>query len=90
MSTTQASWIFSVSTDDFQKRVVEKSHDVPVVTDRDSIPADNEHYADWAHMTDQGCASMAERFSRFLVAHRVVPEILAERERRGSTTETRH
>ena len=30
------------------------SHGVPVLTDRDSVPADDAHYVDWAHMTDAG------------------------------------
>jgi hypothetical protein len=53
------------------------SHGVPVVTDRDSVPADDAHYVDWAHMTDAGSARMAERFHRFLVEQRVVTNVIA-------------
>lgn len=42
------------------------SHGVPVVADRDSIPGDDQHFADWAHFADQGSAAMGVRFARFL------------------------
>jgi lysophospholipase L1-like esterase len=41
------------------------SHDIPVLAERDSIPADDEHFADCIHMADAGCALMAQRFGRF-------------------------
>ena len=43
-----------------------RSHDVPVVDDRDAIPADAEHFTDCMHLADKGAASMANRFFRFL------------------------
>jgi lysophospholipase L1-like esterase len=39
---------------------------VPIVEDRDSIPGDGVHFADWAHFTDQGAVLMAQRFARFI------------------------
>ena len=55
------------------------SHGVPVVTDRDGVPADDRHYVDWAHMTDLGNASMAERFRRFFVEQGLIAKVLAAR-----------
>lgn len=43
-----------------------ESHGVPVVADRDSIPGDDRHFADWAHFADEGAAAMGDRFARFL------------------------
>jgi lysophospholipase L1-like esterase len=43
-----------------------RSLGVPVVDDRTAVPADAEHFVDWAHMTDAGCARMAERFHKYL------------------------
>jgi hypothetical protein len=43
-----------------------RSHDVPVVDDRDAIPADAEHFTDCMHLADKGATSMANRFLRFL------------------------
>ena len=42
---------------------------LPVVDDRNAIPADAAHFADCMHLADQGNAVMAERFSRFIQAH---------------------
>ena len=41
---------------------------LPVVTDTDSIPADDEHFADCIHFADAGCERMAKRFADFLDA----------------------
>ncbi|MGH9387881.1 MAG: SGNH/GDSL hydrolase family protein [Vicinamibacterales bacterium] len=43
-----------------------RTRGVPVVDDRTAVPADREHFVDWAHMTDAGCVLMAERFRRYL------------------------
>jgi lysophospholipase L1-like esterase len=43
-----------------------KSRGIPVVDDRDSIPGDDEHFADWAHFNDAGAALMGRRFAGFL------------------------
>jgi lysophospholipase L1-like esterase len=43
------------------------SRGIPVVEDRDSIPADDEHFADYMHLTDAGCELMAKRFVDFIV-----------------------
>jgi hypothetical protein len=53
------------------------SRGVPVLADRDGVPADDAHYVDWAHMTDAGSASMAKRFHRFFVEQRLVANAIA-------------
>lgn len=42
-------------------------HGVPVIEDLESIPADEEHFADCIHFADAGCERMAERFANCLV-----------------------
>jgi lysophospholipase L1-like esterase len=42
------------------------SHRVPVVEECSSIPADAKHFVDCFHLSDDGCALMAERFAQFL------------------------
>jgi hypothetical protein len=61
------------------------AHDVPVVDDRTMIPADAEHFVDWAHMTDAGSAVQAERFRRFLVTSGMIRKIV-DRRRANSTS----
>jgi GDSL-like lipase/acylhydrolase family protein len=39
---------------------------IPVVDDRDAVPADAVHYADCMHLTDAGADAMAQRFFRYL------------------------
>lgn len=58
------------------------SHGVPVVEERDSIPADSEHYADWAHMTDAGARQMAQRFEHFLTTTGIVDQIVSAKIRK--------
>jgi hypothetical protein len=41
---------------------------LPVVDDRNVIPADADHFADCMHLTDMGNEMMAERFFRFIQA----------------------
>ena len=52
----------------YNDAIVDFAHarDVPVLTDTDSIPADDEHFADCMHLTDAGCRRMAQRFFEFL------------------------
>ena len=54
-----------------------RAHGMAAVDDRDAIPADDDHYADFVHMTDQGCVRMAERFERFIVDQEIIPGIVA-------------
>lgn len=42
-----------------------EAHGIPVVDDRNRIPADAEHYVDCMHLTDAGCEAMARRFAEF-------------------------
>ena len=60
------------------------SQGIPVVTDREGVPADDEHYVDWAHMTDRGNASMAERFRRFFVEQGLITRAIAARQSASS------
>lgn len=39
---------------------------IPVVDDREAIPADGDHFADCMHLLDRGSQAMADRFDRFL------------------------
>lgn len=47
-------------------------HGLPIVTDTDSIPADDAHFADCIHFADAGCDLMAKRFADFLDARGLV------------------
>jgi lysophospholipase L1-like esterase len=53
-------------------RAFAQTHDLPVVIDTDSIPADDEHFADFIHFADAGCSAMAKRFADFLVERELV------------------
>lgn len=53
-------------------RAFAKTHQLPIVLDTDSIPADGEHFADCIHFTDAGSALMAQRFANFLVERELV------------------
>jgi lysophospholipase L1-like esterase len=48
------------------------THHVPVIDDRDSIPGDSAHFADWAHFTDQGAAAMGRRFAGFIEQNKLL------------------
>ena len=45
---------------------------IPVIRERDSIPADKEHFVDCMHLADAGCALMADRFATFLISQSIV------------------
>ena len=45
-----------------------RTHHLPVVDDRDAIPATDEYFADCMHLADKGNEAQAERFSRFIQA----------------------
>jgi lysophospholipase L1-like esterase len=59
-----------------------ESHGVPVVADRDSIPGDDQHFADWAHFADEGAAAMGARFARFLEERGLVRDAIGRVSRR--------
>jgi lysophospholipase L1-like esterase len=42
------------------------SHGAPVVEESGSIPADAKHFVDCFHLSDEGCALLADRFVQFL------------------------
>jgi lysophospholipase L1-like esterase len=54
-----------------------------VIDNRDVIPPDSRHFADYMHLTDQGNAVMAERFRQGLKASRALEQAL---ERIGART----
>jgi len=54
------------------------SHGVSVIDDRDSIPGDDEHFADWVHFADAGAAAMGERFARFIDGHELLRPAIAK------------
>jgi lysophospholipase L1-like esterase len=43
-----------------------KRQNLPVVDDREAIPADAQHFTDCMHLGDRGAEAMAERFARYL------------------------
>jgi lysophospholipase L1-like esterase len=44
-----------------------KRQNLPVVDDREAIPADAEHFTDCMHLADKGAEAMADRFARYLL-----------------------
>ena len=52
------------------------SHQIPVVEDRTSIPADDAHFADFVHLRDAGCEAMAERFARLFDEQKILDPIV--------------
>ena len=52
---------------------------LPVVDDRDSIPADAEHFTDCMHLADKGAEAMAERFVRYLRPSGIGMNLIAAR-----------
>src|SRR5262249_4427880 len=56
-----------------------RSQRIPVVEDRESIPADSKHFADCMHLTDAGCTTMAGRFARFLESNKMIDRIIGTR-----------
>jgi lysophospholipase L1-like esterase len=52
------------------------SRGIPVVTDRQSVPADETHFADFAHFTDAGCDVLAGRFADFLAEKEILEPIV--------------
>jgi len=40
---------------------------LPVVDDREAVPADAEHYSDCMHFLDKGAEAMADRFARYIL-----------------------
>jgi lysophospholipase L1-like esterase len=49
-----------------------REHQLPIVTDTESIPADDKHFADCIHFADAGCELMARRFADFLAERELV------------------
>jgi lysophospholipase L1-like esterase len=47
---------------------------LPVVDDREAIPADSEHFTDCMHLADKGADAMAGRFARFLASNGLVAD----------------
>lgn len=62
----------------YNRAIVNLAHarGIPVVTERESIPADERHYVDCMHMTDAGSRRLAERFAQFLIDHRILEEMI--------------
>ncbi len=52
-----------------------REHAVPFISDRESVPPDDTHYADAMHMTDQGCARFAQRVASFLEQNKILEPI---------------
>ena len=48
-------------------RLREAVRRLPVVDDREAIPADAEHYSDCMHFLDKGAEAMADRFARYIL-----------------------
>lgn len=44
------------------------AHKLPVVDDREAVPADAQHYSDCMHFLDPGAEAMADRFFRYIVS----------------------
>jgi hypothetical protein len=55
------------------------SRNVPLVDDRDAVPGDDRHFADWAHFADEGTLKQAQRFARFLEDERIVQRAIERR-----------
>jgi lysophospholipase L1-like esterase len=55
------------------------SRGIPVVTDVESIPADDEHFVDYMHFTDAGCEAMARRMGDFIEQKRLLDALIAKR-----------
>ena len=53
-----------------------RANGVPVLEERVSIPGDDRHFVDYIHLTDAGCAKMAERFDRFLEEQKLVQPLV--------------
>jgi lysophospholipase L1-like esterase len=56
------------------------THGVPVVDDREAIPADADHFTDCMHLADKGAEAMAERFYRFLRVEGLVERLVRKAE----------
>jgi lysophospholipase L1-like esterase len=57
------------------------SRQIPVVADRDSIPADSAHFTDFVHFADAGCEDMAQRFADFFDEQGILIPIIAKSKR---------
>jgi lysophospholipase L1-like esterase len=66
-------------TDLYNKALLDyaKSHGVPIVDDRESVPGDDRHFVDWAHFSEEGAMKMAERFAHSLEEQGRIQNILA-------------
>jgi lysophospholipase L1-like esterase len=64
-----------------------RSHDLPVVDDREAIPPDAVHYADCMHLTDGGAEAMADRFLRYLRTTGVLDRVI-DKSSRGAESAT--
>jgi lysophospholipase L1-like esterase len=59
-----------------------RTNDVPVVDDRDVIPADPEHFSDCMHLVDKGAEVMADRFARHLRSNALLTSIVRDVQRK--------
>ena len=53
-----------------------KRQNLPVVDDREAIPADAQHFTDCMHLGDKGAEAMAERFARYLQTNGLVTRLI--------------
>jgi len=53
-----------------------RSHGVPVVEEITSIPPDSQHFVDCIHLSDRGCALMADRMLPCLEKNHLIPVLL--------------
>lgn len=61
-----------------------REHGLPVVDDRDSIPADAEHFSDCMHLLDKGADAMAARFERFFRSSGMIERAMAAKSGPGA------
>jgi lysophospholipase L1-like esterase len=66
------------------------AHGVPVIDDRDSIPGDDRHFADWTHFADAGAAAMGQRVARFLEQEGLLRAAIANATRRSAVAGDTH
>jgi len=72
--------------DMYNKAIVDyaRTHGVPVVEETTSIPADAKHFLDCIHLSDEGCARMADRFLRCLEDNALLSPLM-DRDKVAST-----
>jgi lysophospholipase L1-like esterase len=52
-----------------------QSRNISIVADSDSFPADDPYFADYMHLTDKGCALMADRFADFISENGMIEQL---------------